>query len=196
MKFSFSDKFVKSNSFIDLCNAVKSYDFDGVEISDVEVEKDAHLDSIFRASVTADAKRKLVNRHISIPAICYPKQINEKTDSADIVKYVEYAVLASVSNVVITFEKLIKTCKVKEILLPAIKVANASGVNVLIETSGELAKTQTELYFAKNKKSTSNNQDLIDAVKKGMMAAHPDRGGKQEDFVRFHKVYKELKGEH
>ena len=57
-------------------------------------------------------------------------------------------------------------------------------------------KTQTELYFAKNKKSTSNNQDLIDAVKKGMMAAHPDRGGKQEDFVRFHKVYKELKGEH
>ena len=145
MKFSFSDKFVKSNSFIDLCNAVKSYDFDGVEISDVEVEKETHLDSIFRASVTADAKRKLVNRHISIPAICYPKQVNDKTDSSDIVKYVEYAILASVSNVVITFEKLINTCKVKEILLPAIKVANASGVNVLIETSGELAKTQTVL---------------------------------------------------
>ena len=136
---------VKSNSFIDLCNAVKSYDFDGVEISDVEVEKETHLDSIFRASVTADAKRKLVNRHISIPAICYPKQVNDKTDSSDIVKYVEYAILASVSNVVITFEKLINTCKVKEILLPAIKVANASGVNVLIETSGELAKTQTVL---------------------------------------------------
>ena len=145
MKFSFSDKFVKSNSFIDLCNAVKSYDFDGVEISDVEVEKDVHLDSIFRASVTADAKRKLVNRHISIPAICYPNQVNEKTDSADIIKCVEHAILASVSNVVITFEKLINLSKVKEILLPAIKVANASGVNVLIETSGNLANTQVVL---------------------------------------------------
>ena len=145
MKFSFSDKFVKSNSFIDLCNITKSYDFDGFEISNVEVEKDAHMDSIFRTSVTTDAKRKLVNRHISIPAICYPEMISEKTDSADIVKYVEYAILASVSNVVIAFEKLIKTCKVKEILLPAIKLASTSGVNVLIETSGELANTQTAL---------------------------------------------------
>ncbi len=145
MKFSFSDKFVKSNSFIDLCNIASSYEFDGVEVSDVEVEKDSHIDSIFRSSVTVDAKRKLVNRHISIPAICYPKQINEKTDCVDIIKYVEYAVLASVNNVIVTFEKVLKASLVKEILLPAIEIAKASGVNILIETSGELSNTQTVL---------------------------------------------------
>ncbi len=145
MKFSFSDKIVNSNSFIDLCNIARSYGFEGVEISDAEIEKDLHIDSIFRSSVTADAKRKLVNRHITIPVICYPKQINENTDSCQIVKCVEYAILASVPNVVITFEKLLKTCLIKQILLPAIELAEASGVSILIETSGELASTQKVL---------------------------------------------------
>ncbi|MBE7080948.1 MAG: AMP-dependent synthetase [Clostridiales bacterium] len=145
MKFSFSDKIVNSNSFIDLCNIAKSYGYDGIEISDAEIEKDLHIDSIFRSSVTADAKRKLVNRHISLPAICYPKQITEKTDSREIVKCVEYASLASVANIIVTFEKLIKTCSVKKILSPAIELAEKSGVNILIETSGELANTQKVL---------------------------------------------------
>ena len=101
MKFSFSDKIVNSNSFIDLCNIAKSYGFDGIEISDAEIEKELHIDSIFRSSVTADAKRKLVNRHISIPAICYPKQITDKTDCEEIVKCVEYAFMASVDNVIV-----------------------------------------------------------------------------------------------
>lgn len=37
------------------------------------------------------------------------------------------------------------------------------------------------------------DKDLLDAVKKGMMAAHPDHGGNQEDFIRFHKKYNELR---
>lgn len=37
------------------------------------------------------------------------------------------------------------------------------------------------------------DKDLLDAVKRGMMAAHPDKGGKEEDFIRFHKVYEDLK---
>ena len=61
MKFSFSDKLVSSASFIELCNTVQYYGFDGVEISNVEQEIKDHADSIFRVSVTADAKRKLVN---------------------------------------------------------------------------------------------------------------------------------------
>ena len=40
-----------------------------------------------------------------------------------------------------------------------------------------------------------NNKDLVDAVKRGMMAAHPDKGGKTEDFIRFRAVYEELKGD-
>ena len=76
MKFSFSDKLVKTKSFIELCNTVQYYAFDGVEISDVDAEISVHTDSIFRPSVTADAKRKLVNRHISIPAIVFPEIVD------------------------------------------------------------------------------------------------------------------------
>ena len=32
MKFSFVDKMISSSSFIELCNVVKDYGFDGVEI--------------------------------------------------------------------------------------------------------------------------------------------------------------------
>ena len=31
MKFSFSDKFVKSGSFIELCNIAQDYGFDGIK---------------------------------------------------------------------------------------------------------------------------------------------------------------------
>ena len=41
----------------------------------------------------------------------------------------------------------------------------------------------------------TNSKDLLDAVRKGMMAAHPDKGGKTEDFIRFRAVYEELKGD-
>ena len=34
MKFSFSDKYFNSTSFIDLCNIAQNYGFDGIEISD------------------------------------------------------------------------------------------------------------------------------------------------------------------
>ena len=94
MKFSFPDKFVNANSFVELCNIAQDYGFDGIEIIDAKKEKESHLDSIFHASMTVDAKRKLVNRHISIPVICYPEKINEKTDSNDIIKYIEYASIA------------------------------------------------------------------------------------------------------
>lgn len=32
MKLSFPDKFVKSQSFIDLCNIAKNYGYNGVEV--------------------------------------------------------------------------------------------------------------------------------------------------------------------
>ena len=73
MKLSFSDKIVKASSFYELCNIAKSYAFDGIEIFDAVNEKEVNQDSIFRSSVTADAKRKLVNRNITIPVINYPK---------------------------------------------------------------------------------------------------------------------------
>ena len=84
MKLAFSDKLVDSYSFIELCNSVQRYGFDGVEISDAEIEKKRHQDSIFRSAVTVDAKRKLVNRHIEIPVLTCPIAINEQTACSDI----------------------------------------------------------------------------------------------------------------
>ena len=101
MKFSFSDNLVTSRSFLDLCNIAQDYGYDGIEIFDAKIEKQNHADSIFRSSVTADAKRKLVNRHIEIPVISYPQKINENTDAQSIVEYVDSASIAGVSGVVI-----------------------------------------------------------------------------------------------
>ncbi len=145
MKISFTDKYVKASSFIELCNFVQSYGFDGIEISDVDAEKQSHLDSIFRSSVTADAKRKLVNRHIAIPVISYPEEIDANTDSANIVKYLEYAALASVSGVIIKLKELLNDKALKSILLPAIEFAENNGVSILLETYGPLVKTEKVL---------------------------------------------------
>ncbi len=145
MKFCFSDSFVKTTSFLELCNTVQYYGFDGVEISNVEQEKNNHTDSIFRSSFTADSKRKLVNRHIAIPAIVCSETINDNTDVEKIIKDIEYAALASVKNVVITFDKLIEEDKLKAVLSPAISVAEQNSVSILIETCGPLVNTQKVL---------------------------------------------------
>ena len=38
----------------------------------------------------------------------------------------------------------------------------------------------------------SVNQDIKDAVHYAMVHAHPDNGGKQEDFIRFRKCYEQI----
>ena len=143
MKFSFSDNLVKSSSFIELCNFVQSYGFDGVEISDVKKEISQHVDSIFRSSITVDAKRKLVNRHISIPVIAYPSIIDENTDANDVIKYLEFASLASASGIVIKMESVPNN--LYDILLPSVRFAEENGVSILIETYGVLKKTEKVL---------------------------------------------------
>ena len=137
MKIVFPDNFVKSKSFLDLCNITQDYGFDGVEITDVEAEKECHADSIFRSSLTNDAKRKLFNRHIDIPVI----RCNEQS----LIKSIEYASLASISNVVIDLKDALDIERIKTVLTPAIELAKANNVNVLIETKGKLACTQKVL---------------------------------------------------
>lgn len=145
MKISFSDKFVKSNSFVELCNYVQSYGFNGIEISDVEAEISAHADSIFRQSVTADAKRKLVNRHISIPVITCTEEISFNTDTKKIIKCIELAVLGSVAGVVVRVKDLPDNQTIKTILAPVISAAEQNGVCILLETAGALINTEKVL---------------------------------------------------
>ena len=145
MKFSFQDKFIRTESFIELCNKVQYYGFDGVEISDVANEKLTHADSIFRSSVTADAKRKLVNRHIEITALNFSEKLSEKTSSETLIKYVEYASLANVSGVIVSFDILPDEKTLKSILTPVLAVAENNGISILLETCGALVNTEKVL---------------------------------------------------
>ncbi len=142
MKIAFSDKFVNARSFIELCNVAKNYGFDGIEISNARSQMENCADSIFIPSVSADSKRKLVNRHIAISILDFPEKINENTDSNKLCEYVEYCALALAGGVVLEFENLPKISNLKKILSPAISLAEKSGVSLLIETSGALSKTE------------------------------------------------------
>ena len=145
MRFAFPDKYFNTTSFVDLCNITQNYGFDGIEITDTNKEKESHADSIFRSSVTADAKRKLVNRHISIPVICCTEKITDKADNKTLLDCIDYCLMANIDGVVIKIEEYQTLASVKEVLLPAIKKAESCGVNILIETCGELANTQKVL---------------------------------------------------
>ncbi len=144
MKLSFQDKIVNTQSFLELCNTVQHYAFSGVEITDVEKEISAHSDSIFRSACTVDAKRKLVNRHISIPVISFPKWIDESTDAKEIANYVEYASLSGAEGVVIKVGAL-KDEQIKTLLKQAIDLAEINNVSLLIETIGDYADTEKAL---------------------------------------------------
>ena len=145
MKFSFSDKYVNAPSFIELCNTAKNYGFDGVEIFDAENEKSLHKDSIFRTSVTVDAKRKLVNRHISIPVLSCREKICSSMDVEKVIKYINYASIARVEGVVLEFSESLEDEQLKKVLSPIISVAKENGVAILLETVGPLVKTEKVL---------------------------------------------------
>ena len=148
MRIAFPDKFINSKSFLDLCNITQDYGYDGVEITDVEFEKQNHIDSIFRSAITNDAKRKLFNRHIDISTISCPEKISMATENS-LINCIEYASLTSISNVVIELDKFDKVEQIKCALKPALEVAQANNVNILIETKGELACRSEERRVGK-----------------------------------------------
>ena len=84
MKFAFSTKNIESASFLELCNKTAEYGFSGFEIFDAKAQKKIHDDSIFRSSMRAGAKRKLVNRHIDIASLKYPTAVCGDTDAEDL----------------------------------------------------------------------------------------------------------------
>ncbi len=145
MKFSFSNKIIDTPSFVSLLNVAREYGFDGVEICDAEKEKSAHTDSIFRSTVTVDAKRKLVNRHINISALSCPIDLEEGMDLSILNSLIEYCALAGVSSVVIRLKEEIKAKALKNMLGPVLKHAEENGVNILMETYGPLANTEKVL---------------------------------------------------
>lgn len=143
MKLVFSTKNVSRASFLDLCRYAYDYGYAGFEIYDAVKERKQHYDSILRSDRIADAKRKLVNRDLSVSALRYPFPIESEDATADSVyKYVDMARSASVSSVIITIEKETPFEILDQKLSDAIKCAEGSDVQILLETVGYLSNTE------------------------------------------------------
>lgn len=143
MKLTFSTENVRRHSFLDVCRFAYDYGYSGFEIFNAEKERKSHADSIFRSGKSSDAKRKLHNRGLEISAVTFPRDVlDEEVSSADIKKYVDLAAGCGVGRVICkTFKDTYKD-KIKEVLSDAVKRAEETDVEVLIETCGPFASTE------------------------------------------------------
>ena len=146
MKIVFSTKNVSRASFLDTCRFAYDYGFEGFEIYDAVNERLAHYDSILRHDRVADAKRKLVNRNLSVSALRMPAPIeSEETTSELIRRYVEMAASAGIDSIIVRAEKDVPFSLFDEKMADAIKRAEAADVSILFETVGHLARTENVL---------------------------------------------------
>jgi len=153
MKIVFSTKNVSRGSFLDTCRYAYDYGFSGFEIYDAVKERIQHHDSILRRDRTSDAKRKLINRNLTIPALRMPDPVeSEKTTSELILKYVDLAANAGIENVILRVEEETSFDILGEKLSDAIKKAEKNDVAILFETVGFLSETENMLdiinYFS------------------------------------------------
>ncbi len=153
MKIVFSTKNVNCASFINLCRYAYDYGFSGFEIYDAVKERNQHHDSILRRERTADAKRKLINRNLSVSALRMPYPVESAdTTSETVLKYVEMAASSGVSYVIVRVEEETPFEALKEKLSAAIARAEKSDVGILFETVGFLADTENVIkiinYFS------------------------------------------------
>ncbi len=146
MKLVFSTENVSRASFIDLCRYAYDYGYSGFEIYDAIKERKQHYDSILRSGNTSDAKRKLLNRNLTVPALTFPYPIDcEEATSEDIARYVDMAASAGVENVIVNVNGDISPTILSAKLTNALKAAEKSDIQILFETSGVLSDTEKVL---------------------------------------------------
>ncbi len=146
MKIVFSTKNVSRASFLDTCRYAFDYGFHGFEIYDAIKERSFHHDSILRRDRIADAKRKLVNRNLSVSALRIPDSIDSENITSDlIVKYVDMAGMSGAANVIVGIDEKVSFDVLDEKLSEAVKKAENTEVNILFETVGYLANTENVL---------------------------------------------------
>ncbi len=142
MKIVFSTKNVVRASFLDTCRMAYDYGFCGFEIYDAEKERSFHNDSILRRDKTADSRRKLVNRSLSVSALRMPYPLESENVSADLtVKYVDMASLAGIPYVIVRVERETGFDVLEQKLSAALRRAENTDVGILLETVGHLADT-------------------------------------------------------
>ncbi len=141
MKIVFSTKNVNRASFLDMCRYAYDYGYTGFEIYDAIKERKQHHDSILRGDRVSDAKRKLVNRSLSVSALTYPLPLCQ-AKAEELLRYVDMARSASVENIIVRMECEMPFEELFSVLSPAIARAEKSDVRILLETVGYLADTQ------------------------------------------------------
>ena len=141
MKLTFSTKNVSRNSFHDLCRFAYDYGYAGFEIYDARGEMKKHPDSVLRGS--ADSKRWLFNRGLTVSALSYPYALDSAEAKAEDIKvYVDLARDFGIENVTVTVQGEPDIAALKEILAPALERAEQNDVRILFETQGALAATE------------------------------------------------------
>lgn len=143
MKLSFSTANVAGGSFTSVCDTALSYGFSGFEIYNIDADNVNGGDSIFNPISAAGAKRKLVNRHISVSALYYPYEIgSEKLDADKLTGYIEEASFVSAAGVIVRISDDAELDTVKEMLEPIMPITEKYGVTLLFETVGKFAFTE------------------------------------------------------
>ncbi len=141
MKIVFSTKNVNRASFLDMCRYAYDYGYAGFEIYDAVKERKQHHDSILRGDRVSDAKRKLVNRSLSVSALTYPVSLCE-AKAEELLRYVDMARGAGIENIIVRMDCEMPFEELSEVLSPAISRAEKSDVRILLETVGYLADTR------------------------------------------------------
>ena len=150
MKIVFSTKNVSRASFLETCRYAYDYGFEGFEIYDALKERSGHHDSILRRDRIADAKRKLVNRGLSVSALRMPFSVDDENVDAELVtKYVDMAAASGIPDVIVHISEKVSFEVLNEKLSVAIKHAEASDVRILFETVGYLANTENVIDIIK-----------------------------------------------
>ncbi len=143
MKIVFSTKNVRRASFLDTCRYAFDYGFEGFEIYDAIKERSGHHDSVLRRERIADAKRKLINRNLTVSALRMPDPIESESTTAELIeKYVSMAVASGIENVIVHTQGKVAFDVLDEKMTGAIKRAQSGDVNILFETIGYLARTE------------------------------------------------------
>ncbi len=143
MKIVFSTKNVNRASFLDTCRFAYDYGFAGFEIYDAVNERSQHHDSILRRERIADAKRKLINRNLSVSALRMPYPLESEQTTKEVVsKYVDMAANAGIAYIIVRVEEETELTAIGEKISDAVKKAEKADVGILFETVGYLSETE------------------------------------------------------
>ena len=139
MKFSFKTDMVPDLTFEQVCNTARDYGFSGFEICGIDVS--AAVGGLFDPYSAAGARRKLVNRHISVPVLYCPEAVGEAADRELIKKYIETAGYSAIPFVRVTISDKAGLPDIKQLLDPVMPLTEELGVTLLFSTTGSYSDT-------------------------------------------------------